>query len=228
MANKADRATALIIDGKTYTKQTFPEAEARKIPYLVYGSLPGDDSTYGFKSKATMKGWFDKNNLREEYEQGERMILEASRELTPKEEAEIRGLQTAAVEEETNRLNQAMAKAGVKPGDLAGLRKLLTQYDPLRGPIIHSAVLWEHAHYGGRPLVLPGGWAYPNLGWFAFDKMTSSVFVLLGRLYLFVDTRCRGGKGQLLIKGNAVCNYEPDLNGPFWWFNDDASSALVY
>ncbi len=223
---KSDRAATIVLDGKTYTEKTLSEREARKIPYIISASARADESTfYGFNSEASMKEWLGKQHLLDEYDRGERFISQANRKLTRTEEAEISRIQSAAVDEATERLNSVMFKEGIKFGETEKLRKLLTDYDPLRGPIIHSAILWEHSHQGGRAIVLPGGWAFRDLGWLNFNKITSSALVVTGWLSLYVDTRFRGGR--LIIWGIPFTGYAPNFDGWPLWFNDDASSAIV-
>jgi hypothetical protein len=222
MTKKSHLSATIVIDGKKYKEGALSEREAKKIPFKIStGGRSGEAPFYAFRSKTALKQWMAKRNLLDQYNRVESLISRASRRLSPKEEREIRRMQCAVVEEDTARLNAAMAKEGIKFGETEKLRKFLMEYDPLQGPIIHSAILWEHSHQGGRAIVLRGGWGFPDLGWFNFSKKASSSFVVgMGYLLLFVNTRFRGGR--LLLWA-----YSPDYAGHPLWFNDDAASAIV-
>lgn len=227
MAKKSGPAPTIIIGSKRYTEKTLSEREARKIPHIIVRSEQGESMVYGFISKEGMEQWLRKRDLLEEYNRGEKLISRGRRTLTPRDEAEISRRQSAAVNEETERLNTAISKAGIKPGETEKLRKLLTEYDPLKGPIIHSAILWEHANQGGRAIVLPSGWAYQNFAWFGFNDITSSVLNLSALITLFEDSRFRGHR-RVSIWGIPFTGYVRDLSAWPIYFNDAASSAIVF
>lgn len=228
MAKKSGQVPTIIIDSKKHTEKTLSEREARKIPYLISASEGDNEPTvYGFNSVVAMEEWLGKRNLLDQYNRGEKLIRRAKRTLTPDEEAEISRIQEAAVSEETKRLNTAMSKEGIKGGETEKLRRLLTEYDPLRGPIIHSAILWEHAHQGGSVRVLPSGWCYQNFAWFNFNDVTSSVLNLGAVIALYQDVRFRGQR-RVTIWGFPFTGYVSNFSDWPFYFNDMASSAVVF
>lgn len=227
MPKKSGQVSTIIINSKKYTERTLSEREARKIPYIISADVNGDESTvYGFNSVASMKQWLGKRNLLDEYNRGESFVRRANRTLTPDEEAEISHIQQAAVHDATKRLNTAMSKEGIKFGETGKLREMLTEYDPLRGPIIHSAIVWEHSDQGGRAIVLPSGWAYSNLAWLNFNDIISSALNLSAMVSLYEHARFRGRR--LTIWGVQSTGYVRNFNVWPFYFNDMVSSAIVF
>ena len=210
-----------VVDGKSYTEETYGENKAKDIPYLVATPEGFKEKTvFGFTTEDSIESWLSQSNLSENYQKLNELVSRSQRKLSSQEEVEASRIQAQVVDDATKRLENELKKHNIQGHEIDKMTDVLTNYDPFYGPTIHSLVLWPHCNYQGTPRVIPSGFAIPDFRWIGFNDVASSAFHFGAAHVLCQKTWFRGVKRYFFGVVRAACFTEYP-----WYFNDTASSA---
>lgn len=210
--------------------QKFPARELDKDTepfhhaFLLTSKQVDPDTIYAFKSEKTMRAWLkDRDLLGWWQEHRKRPKIER----TEKEIEENARYQKAEVKRLTKRYEENVARLGIDPADdIRKFTKALENYDRHRGPILASAVIYEHCGFRGRPIFIANGMDLCDFRRFFFNDIASSVVTSSGTLTLWrnINTPLSCPSGAFDI-GITIGRYRAVSCLTLLGFNDTASSA---
>lgn len=197
--------------------------DAAQMQYLVYGACPHPGYVTAFDTDAELQKWIDTLPQKDRIAEGlQKMAL--AQQAYEKDPFTAMTDQQVTVKSIRTKMEELSAKTGLDVNSTELFLQATVDANLFAGPIFRSAQLFEHYNCTGRRLDI-GSWTwYPNLGWFGFDDIISSVRVHYhSLLVLFEHPNFNPDRGQLRFF----------FGGPFWSneynmdpsFNDRASSA---
>ncbi|MEA2417512.1 MAG: hypothetical protein QOI58_4169 [Thermoanaerobaculia bacterium] len=223
MANVAASEVGFFLDGKRKDQRAWTATDAKAVPIIVStGEVDSNDTAFGFSSAAGFENWLAKQPFASEYGKAEALLNRTPKELSPQKEKEISVLQADAVARYTNDFAKILGDAKVSVTDAHAVRELVTNFNPLTGPLVHSALLYEHINDQGRWLFLPSWWSWPRLSWLLFADTCSSVQTLMSWALLWEHPWYGGRRIVIQPAKNVNIDRYP------YYFNDMASSAVTW
>lgn len=159
-----------------------------------------------------------------EYAKSQALLERSPKRISGEEETKLAAVQKQTTTRYANEFQAVLRDAGVPIEDPDAVVDLVTSYNPLTGPLIHSALLYQHINQQGSWRYLPKGWSWPNFNWLSFNDSCSSVTVILGGLLLWEHTWYKG-RG-ILMYGYPGANF--NIHAHPFYFNDRASSATTW
>lgn len=181
--------TSIVVDGKKFKLSELKD-EIDSFRSMCLFDLKALDAkaVYAFRDEKSLKLWAKDNSLDQWYKQ----LRSGVRPPKKSEQEELELLQALKTEVlwQTKRFEKAIAQAGVEITDSDGIVRLIENPDPRRGPILGSAIIFQHDEFRGRNRYLPTNRVYCSLSPFGFDRQISSLFNSRGttlRLYNLLD-----------------------------------------
>jgi hypothetical protein len=218
------RETQVFLDGKKKNARAWSESDARAVPIMAATDLPDtDNSAFAFTSQALFEEWLTRNGLTREYQQSTSLLQRSPKRLERQQEAAIRQSQSKVVDSEMKEFISRLERSGLSLDQSDAFVDAISKYNPLTGPIIRSALLFEHVNGAGSARYLPSYWAFPDLSWIQFDDICSSVIVW-GGINMWEQSWYRGRTLWLYSYFGKRYN----LFGSPYYFNDVASSAVSW
>lgn len=195
--------------------------EAAEKPILVYGATAYPDYVTTFETFDEFRKWSE--TLKEKDRIAEVLAkTELARQEYLKNPVAVMESQQATIKDTRLKLEALSGKTSLDPNSRELFLKATIDADLFTGPIFRSAQLFEHPNCTGRRLDIRSWQWFPNLGWFGFGDIISSIRVHpWSFLILCVDTNF-GGRWFWFFGGlwwNNEYNLEPPIN-------DTASSVI--
>ena len=206
---------------KIYTKDEFKE-KSKDIPiFVVPPEGHAKKAIYGFTNESKLEKWLEKEKLTDKYNKYKKIRKKTKKDLTSDEELKIKEHQTTLVTDANEKLKKEMERNNIKPDELERIKELLDDYDPLYGPAAQCLIIYEHPWFQGRWLYLLPGLVYPNLGWFGFNDIISSI-INIGHFAIFYEHPWFQGR-----QFHCWATFNDFVWA--WWlfFNDTFSSVIV-
>jgi hypothetical protein len=225
MANTTPKNISFFLDEKKMSERTWTESEARAVPVIVAADSKGlDDAAFGFSSLPAFENWLAKNCLENEYAKGQALLDRSPKELVGKQEKKWSALQAKVVSEHGSDFDRILREAKLSHENISEVIDFVTNYNPYTGPILHSAILFQHIDSGGQFRYLPGGWTWPNFNWLNFNDTCSSLVCHTGSIFLWEHAFFKGRRIGMFVKTSKAYN----INDYPFFFNDIASSAQTF
>ena len=219
-----DKRQNFVLDGKKRTERTWTAGDAKALPFIVAAHGVGiDDAVFGFSSESEVEKWVAKNGLQREYQQGVALRERTPKHLTPESEAEIRELQDRVTRENSAELMALLRQAKVAIDDPNAVMSFLSDFNPLTGPRIRSALLFQHINLQGSLRYMGKNWTWPDFRWYGFNDTCSSVAVFFGAIWLWEHAWFKGRAIFMFAYPNDRWN----IHGYPFYFNDVASSSIT-
>lgn len=161
---------------KDFEKQREAGAEPFQMVFLLTTNKVETNTAYAFHTQKSARVWLKERDLADWY----RDFGKAPKiERTKKELAQIRELQEAEISHRTKRFEADVARIGIDPSkDIRGFCRAVERFDPMRGPVVGSVVLFEHCPFWGRALSIPSYLQICDLRFLtinSYDRIASSV-----------------------------------------------------
>ena len=176
------------LDGKKLTRLEPASLTTARVSVLT-GVEP--HCANSFTSVRRAEAWIAKQPFAEAYALHQDILKRARAARASATEQTLKAYQSALVRRLRRSIGSRLRAEKVKTDDIRAVDRAMARYNPVLGPIIHSAILYSLEDYTGARLPIPGGAAYPVLGWFSFNDRTSSVRVF-GSLTLHQHNWFRG------------------------------------
>lgn len=196
--------------------------EAAEKPVLVYGATAYPDYVTTFETFDEFRKW--SATLKEKDRIAEALAkTELARQEYQKNPVAAMELQQTTVKNIRSKMEALSAKMSLDPNSQELFLKATVDADPLAGSIFRSAQLFEHPNRTGRRLDIPSWQWWPNLAWFGFNDITSSVRVHAWSMLVLCEhpNFDLNGRWQAFF-GGLWWDGEYNLDE---WMNDRASSA---
>lgn len=203
-------------DGKRATLE-----DAQKAPLIVAGTP--DNVVRLFASQSAFRSWADKSEYAEKIDEIQKLVARARKYKNADNTAAMK-LQQSRTKRITKDLKELARSSGLSLNSEALFKKAAIDYHPLEGPIFDPAILYEHINLRGRFLPLMSGVGYPDLSWYGFNDIASSVtrigwVILWEHVWYF---------GQQLFLAAPQWGQKVGANLTTFGFNDVASSAIIH
>ncbi|MBS1910944.1 MAG: hypothetical protein JST22_03060 [Bacteroidetes bacterium] len=226
MSTPNTKPTAFFVDQKRVSDRAWTATDAKAVPFVVAAAYHGlNDSAFGFTTEAKLNEWAGKEGLAVELMKGHAIFDRAQKNLTDVQEKALAPMQASAVEKYTTDFFKVLADAKIGRDDANGFIRLLSEYDPFKGPISHSVGLFGDPRWSGRCCYMPGGWGFPDFTWMNFNNQCSSAACIMGGIHLW-DGRFFTGRRVTFFGYPGIVI--PFLGDYPYFFDDAASSAITW
>lgn len=215
------------MDGKRKDERVWNSSDARGAQVIFSGGFDGlDDSVFGFSSLAEFEAWIATKPISaHEYSKGKAILGRTPKKITPEQERAISALQVNTTNKYAAEFNNLLSQARISHQDTQALLDFVTNYNPLTGPNVHSAFLYDGTGQTGQYLYLPKGWSFNRLDWLNFDNKCSSVKVFFGGVFLWGDINFTGRRAIVAGFPAKVVN---DLGNYPYYFDNITSSVNIW
>lgn len=178
------------LDGKNV-----PKPEPALFTSAAVSILTGYDPhrAYSFTTVSRAETWIAKQPFADAYSHHQELVRRARLAERRADEGVIEAHQKSLVARLRRSIGSRLRAEAVDAADVRAVDRAMAAFNPVMGPIIHSAILYQFNDYAGRWLPIPSGAAYPKLSWFDFNDRTSSIRVS-GTLTLHQHTWFRGAQ----------------------------------
>lgn len=202
-------------------KGTISAKEAAEKPILVYGASAYPNYVTTFETFDEFRKWAETLKEKDRIADALAKTERAQQEYLKNPSAAMES-QQATVKDIRSKIEALSAKTCLEANSRELFLKATVDADPLAGSIFRSAQVFEHPNQTGRRLDIPSWQWWPNLAWFAFDDIISSVRAHAWSILVLCEHPNFGGRWQWFFGG-------------LWWpgeynlneeMNDRASSAF--
>ncbi len=215
------------LDGKKKSERVWNATDARGAQIIVASGYDGlDDAVFGFSTEAQFEDWLaSKPVTTHEYSKGKAILDRTPKRLTEEAEKTLSEYQANAIKKYKADFEALLSQARIPRQDPDALTEFVTNYNPQKGPNVHSAFLYDGTGFMGSWIYLPKGWSYNKLSWFNFNDKCSSIRVYFGGAILCEHTHFGGRKvGAFGYPAKEV----KDLGVFPFYFNNTASSVFTW
>lgn len=188
------------LDGRKKSERVWNATDAKGAQIIVASGYDGlDDTIFGFSSEAQFDAWLaTKPVTAHEYSKGKAILDRTPKRLTEEAEKALSEFQANAIKKYVADFEALLSQARIPRQDPDALTDFVTNYNPQKGPNVHSAFLYDDTGFMGSWIYLPKGWSYNNLSWFNFNDKCSSIKVFFGGAILCEHTDFGGRKVLIL------------------------------
>lgn len=211
------------LDGKKKSDRVWNATDAKGAQIIIASGYDGlGDAVFGFSTEAQFEAWLaTKPVTAHEYSKGKAIFDRTPKRLTEEAEKELSEYQANAIKKYAADFEALLSQARIPRQDPNALTDFVTNYNPLKGPNIHSALLYDGTDFSGSWIYLPKGWSYNKLSWFNFNDKCSSIKVIGGGAVLCEHTNFGGRKVPIL--GYPAREVRNLADGPYYFDNMTSS-----
>ncbi len=224
---KQKTSVNFFMDSKRRDERVWNNSDARGAQIIFSGGFDGlDDSVFGFSSLAEFEAWIaTKPVSAHEYSKGKAILTRTPQRRTPDQEKAISVLQANTVNKYAADFDSLLRQARISHQDSSALLDFVTNYNPLTGPNVHSAFLYDDPGQGGAYRYLPKGWSFNDLSGLNFNDKCSSVKVFFGGVFLWEHVNFTGRRAIVAGFPAKVVN---NLGGYPYYFDNITSSVNTW